>query len=214
MLEILSETKDPTRVQPHLKKCFEGVDRLRFEANGDISGMVSIEGELVPLATRIRPASANGAVEKWLVQVESGMVESMRQVVTQGVAAYAPERRGEWVLKWPGQVVLAVTAIFWTQDVSAAISAGASDPSALAGCAARCGSQLNDVVGLVRGELSPLNRATLSALVVMDVHARDVAAALAAEEGVAGQPGCFSWTSQLRHYFEEQRPADEACGWW
>jgi hypothetical protein len=43
------------------------------------------------------------------------MVESMRQVVTQGVAAYAPERRGEWVLKWPGQVVLAVTAIFWTQ---------------------------------------------------------------------------------------------------
>jgi dynein heavy chain len=31
--------------------------------------MVSIEGELVPMKTRIKPNDANGAVEKWLVQV-------------------------------------------------------------------------------------------------------------------------------------------------
>jgi hypothetical protein len=56
-------------------------------------------------------------------------------------------------------------------------------------------------------------RATLSALVVMDVHARDVAAGLAAEEGVAGQPGAFSWTSQLRQYWEPSAGMQAGGGW-
>ena len=31
--------------------------------------MVSIEGEIIPYKTKIKPNDANGAVEKWLVQV-------------------------------------------------------------------------------------------------------------------------------------------------
>ncbi|KAL3142803.1 hypothetical protein ABBQ38_003102 [Trebouxia sp. C0009 RCD-2024] len=200
MLEILSETKDPTRVQPHLKKCFEGIDKLQFQPNGDISGMVSAEGELVPLKTRIKPSTVGGAVEKWLIQVEAGMAESIKESCKLGVAAYAAQAREQWVLEWPGQVVLAVSAIFWTSAVTNALKNGI--PGGVKAVADKSTSQLNNIVGLVRGQLTKLQRSTLSALVVMDVHARDITANLAAQ-GIEGDVNDFAWLSQLRMYWED-----------
>ena len=44
LLEILSEAKDPINIQPFVKKCFEAVKEFIFAPNGDITGMISVEG--------------------------------------------------------------------------------------------------------------------------------------------------------------------------
>lgn len=78
--QILSETKDPTRVQPHLKKCFEGVSKLDFGPDLSIHAMVSAEQEVVHFKEHISTRAANGKVEEWLLQVEEAMFASIHDV--------------------------------------------------------------------------------------------------------------------------------------
>ena len=76
-------------------------------------------------------------------------------------------------------VVLVVTAVNWTMGVTNAITDGTTKQYE-----EKCTSDLMKIVDRVRGELTSLQRKTLGALVVMDVHARDVVANLA-KKGVS-----------------------------
>ncbi|GAB1601341.1 dynein heavy chain 12, axonemal-like isoform X2 [Argonauta hians] len=200
MLEILSETKDPLRVQPHLKKCFEGIAKLEFDNKLDILSMFSSEGEKVGLRKIISTSAARGAVEKWLLEVQDSMLLSVRAVIEDAVHDYPNVMRIDWVRKWPGQVVLCGSQIYWTRETQEAIQGGSKG---LFDYHAVLMSQMVDIVQLVRGKLSKQTRITLGALVVIDVHARDVVEEMA-NVGVASETD-FNWLSQLRYYWEDDQ---------
>ncbi|NXR16043.1 DYH1 protein, partial [Semnornis frantzii] len=190
LLEILSQTKDPTAVQPHLHKCFENIAQLLFQEDLQITHMCSAEGEEVKLCVPIYPTDN---VEEWLLEVEKSMRGSVRDSIERAIGVYPETPRTTWILQWPGQVVIAGCQIFWTKQVSEALETGDLSSRLFP----QLNAQLGDLVAMVRGKLSKMQRAVLSALIVIEVHARDIAAKLI-EKSVTSVND-FEWISQLRY---------------
>ena len=203
LLSILAETKDPLRVQPHLSKCFEAISELHFNDQLIVEGMRSSEKELVPWPRKLNPAEARGAVEKWLLETEVLMRESVRDQTIKARTAYTETVRTQWACEWPGMVVICIGQMFWTSETEAAIvePGGKGVPK----YRDKLTQQLDDIVELVRGQLTKLQRQAVGAMCVLDVHARDMTAILA-DEGITS-PLDFSWLSQMRYYWEEENVA-------
>ena len=204
LLEILSQTKDPKAVQPHLKKCFEGIRRVTFNDDGHITHMLSAEGETVAYIEPVSPKDKN--VEVWMNEVEAGMRAAVHAVLHRSIIDYRTRPRHEWVQMWPAQCVLNVSQLYWTEQVE--IGMGKTGLSGVRACYEQQLAQLDDMVALVRGELGKLARITLSALTVIDVHARDVVKKLL--EKRIHRVKDFEWISQMRYYWEEAEPDTRA----
>ena len=53
MCQILAQTKDPTLVQPHMSKCFEGINSVVFTEKQEVKSMVSAEGEIIDFSKAV-----------------------------------------------------------------------------------------------------------------------------------------------------------------
>jgi dynein heavy chain len=208
LLEILSETKDPTKVQPHLRKCFEGIQALQFDKDMAITHMISAEKEKVKFEydsigeKLIQPADSGGCVEIWLDQIQNAMRKTMAYVLDTSMEMYgeqAPKgERTEWLRHWPGQIVLAVTQTYWTTETTQCLTeAKNGDKDAVQRYADKLTGYLNDIVAMVRGEVPKIVRKTISALCVLDVHSRDTIQDLA--NANITSPMDFDWLCQLRY---------------
>ena len=196
LLSILSETKDPTRVQPHLRKVFENMEKLEFKQNSTIHSMFSSEGEQVAFVKPVNPKDKG--VEYWMCDLEDMMKLSVRNVLLNSIEDYKKTPRNEWVLVHPGQCVLNGSQVHWTTEVEQGIREGLEGVHRYYKFLE---AQLLDTVKLVRGNLTNMQSIALGALIVIDVHAKDVVFRLV--ENKVESVDDFDWIAQLRYYWEK-----------
>ncbi|KAJ8943600.1 hypothetical protein NQ318_006602 [Aromia moschata] len=222
LLDILAQTRNPHAVQPHLRKCFDAIARLEFavktaeEAEGeggdakkkegppeqiltnDILGMISPEGEKVPLGKGLK---ARGNVEDWLGKVEESMFISLRKLMKSSLNHYMRHTRTEWVVCHANQIILTVSQIMWAKGVHEVLDGKVNVAKQMERYEEKCIKDLNDLAALIRTDLNSVTRKILIALITIDVHARDTIHSLVKNK--VSDSNCFEWLKVLRYYWQE-----------
>ncbi|XP_011862155.1 PREDICTED: dynein heavy chain 2, axonemal [Vollenhovia emeryi] len=205
ILEILAHSKRPDLIQPHIRKLFVNIRSLKLgkslTGKHVADGMCSNDEEYIEF---IQPVFLEGQVEHWLCDLEAAMRVTLREVLRQCRTALRKmlAKRDRWVKEWPGQPGITSTQIQWTSDCTRTLlhCKMADSRKPLRRLRKKQNQTLDKYSEAIRGDLSRLDRLKLKAIVVIEIHARDVVEKMYKMN--CKNASDFEWLSQLRFYWE------------
>nr|XP_003217173.1 PREDICTED: LOW QUALITY PROTEIN: dynein heavy chain 17, axonemal [Anolis carolinensis] len=212
LLDILSNGNDPVEVSRHLAKLFDSMAKLKFrlDASGQPLkfglGMYSKEDEYVDFD---KECDLSGQVEIWLNRLLERMQSTLRKEISDAVVTYEEKPREQWLFDYPAQIALTCNQIWWTTEVGIALS---SEQEIGYENAIKDYNrnryiffinQLNTLITLLIGNLTPGDRMKIMTICTIDVHARDVIAKMIIAKVESSQ--AFTWQSQLRHRWDDEK---------
>uniref|UniRef100_A0A8C3J4X5 Dynein axonemal heavy chain 17 n=1 Tax=Calidris pygmaea TaxID=425635 RepID=A0A8C3J4X5_9CHAR len=203
LLDILSNGNEPAEVSRHLSKLFDSLAKLKFKTSSSKKplkvgvGMFSRDEEYVAFDA---DCDLSGQVEVWLNRVLASMRSTLRRLIPEAVVTYEEKPREQWVFDYPAQVALTCTQIWWTTEVGIAFARLEEGyENAMRDYNKKQITQLNALISLLIGNLTPGDRMKIMTICTIDVHARDVVAKMILVENAQA----FTWQSQLRHRWDE-----------
>ncbi|XP_044753245.1 dynein axonemal heavy chain 2 [Coccinella septempunctata] len=206
MLEILGNGKKPEAIQPHLKKLFDNLTKIKIQKNIGINkleavNMYSDDGEEMILSKSV---ILEGAVELWLVELEKSMRLTLKTEFKPCRSALKKmlNKRDKWLMTYCGQLCNACSQIQWTTDCTRALVHAKIMESKKP--LKRLRRKQNQVLGklseLSRRDLTKIQRLKTNALITIEIHSRDVIDRM--YKANCRDTNSFEWFSQLRFYWD------------
>lgn len=134
------------------------------------------------------------------------MVKSLYDIAKQALKEYPnddPLNREKWLFAYNAQNILLIDQVKWSEGVTEAVLNEERNPKkGVRAFESFMREMIAKMVAVVRKDLNILQRTLMGALIVIDVHARDVVSELV-EKGVKNLND-FEFSKQLRYYWETE----------
>ena len=205
LLEILGNSKDVSRIEPHLKKMFSAIHGFLLSAEGtEVVGVVSKEGERIQFKN---PISTKPRVYIWLLQVENEVKKSLQDYLKFAVQdprmrylenLANPDATLALVADLPCQILILASQIHWTEILELSLSSGV----ALNTLQVNASDFIALLAELVVRSIDRFSRGKIEALITELVHQRDVIRKLIDFKVASNND--FLWLSHLRIYYAKE----------
>ncbi|CAF1013145.1 unnamed protein product, partial [Didymodactylos carnosus] len=199
LLEILGQATNPNVIQSHLKKLFAGIHSVRFDdQNQHILAMRSLDGEIVPLSTKIRITTS---VEEWLNELSKEMISTLQKLLVNALNDSKKQLGQIPIEKYPSQISCLAELILFTEKCEEAIRSGQLD---------KCLSDVQQILekytnvhintDTIEGVVMDLK---YKALIMDTIHNMDVVKQL--RDSRVRNLFDWLWQKQLRFYLENNK---------
>eukprot|EP00884_Botryococcus_braunii_P014225 jgi/Botrbrau1/22803/Bobra.0132s0128.1 len=204
LLEILSQTRDPSALQPFLKKLFEGVNSLELHLPGsegrrthEVTGILAPDGEYLPLLGALVP---EGRPEAWLSTLEASMFSTTKRHLYKVMEDGKTTKKEKWVRDGQGQLLITASQIAWTAECEKALLEDEAAKAALRSLRKKWLLYLERLTAMIVSPLRVIDRNKVVALITQEVHARDTIEKL--YQNGCKAPTDFDWLCQMRYYWD------------
>ncbi|KRW98533.1 P-loop containing nucleoside triphosphate hydrolase [Pseudocohnilembus persalinus] len=213
LLDILSNGNSPEKVNRHMSKIFQAIDKLALEniQEGDRplakEIISSVGSESVVFSS---PLKLIGKVELYLKDIIQAMNQTLKDIAEKSFHNYKVMDRKTWLKQDPAQISLLVNNIMWSSEIENCFQKlQTGDPTAIQNSLENQISRLTELIKMVQGSLSKGMRQKIMCLITLDAHSRDVTHKLVEERVKKVEE--FQWQSQLKFYWNDNTAQIKIC---
>lgn len=180
MLEILGNAKKPEAVQPHMKKMFDNINKIKIGKSSlvqkpEAQGMFSEDGEYIEFS---QASLLDGPSELWLHGIEKAMRITLKDILKPCRLALRKmlRERDKWLMAWCGQLTITSSQMQWTTDCTRALMQCKiiESKAPLKKLKKKYKQVLAALSELSRRDLQKISRLKTNALITIEIHAKDV----------------------------------------
>jgi dynein heavy chain len=174
ILEILSQSSDPTAIQPHLQSVFDNLFQIEFSPVDirTVLTMQSSEGEEVELSS---PVQTSAHIEDWLNLLLEESKCTVNDNICNCVDNLPISDMHEYLSQTLGQVSLLGLQVDWTFTIESSIELLKQEKTALTTAIKSCHAIMNSLTELTIKQISTLVRLKLETAITIQVNQRDTA---------------------------------------